>query len=344
VQNSTVTLNVDNGLQFGGGIGSFVLGGLSGFNSLSLTDLVGAPITIQVGNNSFATTYSGILNGSGGLTKVGIGTLQLNGTNLYTGGTTISNGTLQLLDPAALDVTPVISLLTPTATLDPSGRVDNTIAIGVNQTLNGNGTVSGVLTSLGLVSPGLGANTGTLTVYGNATLTGKTAMKLDKANATNDFIVSFGSINYGGTLVITNLSTSLAVGDAFQLFSASGGYNGSFSAIQPASPGSGLSWDTSSLAVDGTLKIATGPVTGPTTNATITSVTLSGTNLLVHGTNNNVPNTTGHYVVLTSTNIAKPLSIWTPVLTNGFTSGTFDYTNPIVPGTLQQYIDVMVIP
>jgi hypothetical protein len=43
-----VTLNVDQGLQFGGGIGSFVLGGLSGFNSLSLTDLVGAPITIQV--------------------------------------------------------------------------------------------------------------------------------------------------------------------------------------------------------------------------------------------------------------------------------------------------------
>jgi len=249
-----------------------------------------------------------------------------------------------LLDPAALDVTPVISLLTPTAMLDPSGRADDTIAMGANQTLNGVGTVNGVLTSLGLVSPGLGANTGVLTVVGNATLSGKTAMKLDKANATNDLLVSFGSITYGGTLVITNLSTALAVGDAFQLFSASGGFNGSFSAIQPASPGSGMSWDTSSLAVDGTLKIATGPITGPTTNATITSVMLSGTNLLVHGTNNNVPNTTGRYVILTSTNIAKPLSSWTPVLTNTFTGGTFDYTNPIVPGTLQQYIDVQVIP
>jgi len=228
--------------------------------------------------------------------------------------------------------------------LDPSGRADDTIAMGANQTLNGVGTVNGVLTSLGLVSPGLGANTGVLTVVGNATLSGKTAMKLDKANATNDLLVSFGSITYGGTLVITNLSTALAVGDAFQLFSASGGFNGSFSAIQPASPGSGMSWDTSSLAVDGTLKIATGPITGPTTNATITSVMLSGTNLLVHGTNNNVPNTTGRYVILTSTNIAKPLSSWTPVLTNTFTGGTFDYTNPIVPGTLQQYIDVQVIP
>lgn len=345
VQNSTVALNVDNGLQFGTGIGTFVLGGLSGVNSLSLTDLLGGPITIQVGKNNSSQTYSGILNGSGGLTKIGVGTLSLNGTNLYTGITTISNGMLTLLEPAALDVTPVISLLTSTAVIDPSGRVDGTLTIGVNQALNGNGSVNGVLTNLGLVSPGLGTNTGTLTVGGSVTLSGKTAMKLDKANATNDFLVSFGSIAYGGTLAITNLSTGLAVGDAFQLFSAGGGFNGAFSAIVPAAPGSGMSWDTNSLAVDGTLKIAVGPVTGPTTNASITSVTLSGTNLLVHGTNNNVPNNAGHFVVLTSTNIVTSLSNWKPVFTNTFNAGgTFDYTNPIVPGTPQQFIDVQVTP
>ena len=346
VQNSTVALNVDNGLQFGGGIGTFVLGGLSGFNSLSLTDLVGAPITIQVGQNNSFTTYSGILNGSGGLMKLGTGTLQMNGTNLYTGSTTISNGVLQLVDPAALDVTPAISLLTSTATLDPSGRGDNTITIGLNQALSGIGIVSGNLTNLGLVSPGLGATTGLLTVNGNTTLSGRTAMKLDKANSTSDQLMSFGSITYGGTLVITNLNTApLAVGDSFQLFNAGGGFIGSFNAIQPASPGSGLSWDTNSIPVDGTLKIAVGPVTGPTTNATITKVSLSSTNLLVHGTNNNVPNTSFRFVVLTSTNLSKPLSNWTPVFTNSFTSGgTFDYTNPIVPGTPQQFIDVQVVP
>src|SRR5262249_31992628 len=82
VQNSTVALNVDNGLQFGPSIGTFVLGGLSGLNSLSLTDLRGAPVTIEVGGNNASTTYSGILNGGGSLMKIGTGTLQLNGTNL----------------------------------------------------------------------------------------------------------------------------------------------------------------------------------------------------------------------------------------------------------------------
>jgi hypothetical protein len=128
------------------------------------------------------------------------------------------------------------------------------------------------------------------------------------------------------------------------LFSASGGLSGGFTSISPASPGSGLSWDTNSLAVDGTLKISVGPVTGPTTNANITSETLSGTNLLIHGTNNNVPKTEFHYVVLTSTNLNAPLSSWTPVATNPFTGATFDYTNPIVPGTPQQFIDVQAVP
>lgn len=36
---------------------------------------------------------------------------------------------------------------------------------------------------------------------------------------------------------------------------------------------------------------------------------------------------------------------WTAVLTNPFNpDGTFDYTNAIVPGTRQQYIDVLAVP
>ncbi len=87
------------------------------------------------------------------------------------------------------------------------------------------------------------------------------------------------------------------------------------------------------------------PVSGPSTNANITHISVSGTNLLVLGTNNNVPNTNFHYVVLLSTNVATPLSNWTAVATNAFNpDGTFDYTNPIVPGTSRQFIDVKVVP
>ena len=83
---------------------------------------------------------------------------------------------------------------------------------------------------------------------------------------------------------------------------------------------------------------------GPTSSATITKVTLVGTNIVIHGTNNNVPNTSFHFVVYTSPNLTNPLNIWTPVYTNGFTSGTFDYTNPVVPGSGQLFFDTKAVP
>jgi hypothetical protein len=83
----------------------------------------------------------------------------------------------------------------------------------------------------------------------------------------------------------------------------------------------------------------------PTTNVTILSETVFGTNLVIHGTNNNVPNTSFHYAVLTSTNLAAPLSNWTPIVTNPFDgSGTFNYTNPIVRSTPRQFIELQAVP
>ena len=52
------------------------------------------PVTFNTAGNTI--TLSGALSGSGGLTKVGAGTLELSGANSYTGDTTVNAGTLQL--------------------------------------------------------------------------------------------------------------------------------------------------------------------------------------------------------------------------------------------------------
>ena len=63
---------------------------------------------------------------------------------------------------------------------------------------------------------------------------------------------------YNGTLTISNGGPALVAGNAFALFSASN-YSGTITSIIPATPGSGLVWDTSKLGVNGTLAVATLP-------------------------------------------------------------------------------------
>lgn len=116
-QNATLSLNNFDvskiNVSFGNGIGTFVVGGLQGIGRLTLQDAGGSAITLQVGNNDGSTTYRGALGGTGGLTKIGIGTLMLTGefltvtntttstvvsapgtaSNTYTGDTTILSGT-----------------------------------------------------------------------------------------------------------------------------------------------------------------------------------------------------------------------------------------------------------
>ena len=47
-------------------------------------------------------------------------------------------------------------------------------------------------------------------------------MKLNKTSGTNDVLSMGGTLTYGGMLNVTNLSGTLAAGDSFKLFNASG--------------------------------------------------------------------------------------------------------------------------
>jgi hypothetical protein len=76
--------------------------------------------------------------------------------------------------------------------------------------------------------------------------------------------------------MISNLAGVLTTNDIFTLFSAKT-YMGAFVGIKPTIPGEGLVWNTNTLSVDGTLRIAV--AAGPATNPTNITVGVVGNTL-----------------------------------------------------------------
>jgi fibronectin-binding autotransporter adhesin len=316
-------------------------------NGTSATTELAGPVELHGGVifnvGGTLLTISGAISGDGSLTKNGTTPMVLTGDNSYTGDTTINTGALRLGGNGSISNTPNF-IINGGATLTVTGRVDATFTLFTNQTVSGNGVINGQVTTLAgsTVSPGLSA-IGGLTVSNALILGGTTTMELNQDASTNDVVNVNSSITYGGVLNLVNIGSPLTNGASFKLFKALS-YGGAFASITPATPGTGLAWNTNTLSA-GIITVGPGVVSGPTTNANITSAKVSGSNIIIHGVNNNVPNTSFHYAVLTSTNLTLPLSNWTPVVTNSFNpDGTFDYTNAIVPATPRLFFDVKAVP
>ncbi len=292
--------------------------------------VTGTNCTINAGGSSL--TLSGAVGGSGTLIKTGTSNLVLTAANTYSGSTLVTAGTLSLSNSGAISSSPLI-VISSGATLDASSRTDGTLTLAANQTLYGNGTNKGtlVVNASAAVSPGAGTNTvGTLNVTGGVTLLGRIQVEIDKVNHTNDLLRSTtGAINYGGTLVVTNISaTPFAAGDSFKLFSAAS-YNGTF-VIQPANPGAGLIWDTSQLTSSGTLKVAS------STPPQVGSIIVNGTSLSITGSNGQANSS---YHILMSTNIAVPRSNWTPIASGNFdSSGNVSFSGSVATNSQAFYL------
>jgi fibronectin-binding autotransporter adhesin len=95
VQNSTVDTRSGpaGSLSFGTQTAA-TFGGLTGSNDLVLQNASSAAVALTVGGNGESTSFGGILSGAGSLTKAGLGSLTLSGSNSYAGDTAINSGTL----------------------------------------------------------------------------------------------------------------------------------------------------------------------------------------------------------------------------------------------------------
>jgi autotransporter-associated beta strand protein len=179
-------------------------------------------LTIIQNTNS---TFSGVIasdNGTLSVTKSGTGTLALSGANTYSGTTTVNAGALQV-----------------------DGSLGaGAVTVKTGAALTGAGLLIGPVTvqSGALLAPGDGG-IGTLTVSNTLTLAGSAVLELSKAGTAlaSDQVVGLSAVNYGGSLLVTNISDpralALAAGDSFLLFSAAS-YAGAFtSLVLPALPG-----------------------------------------------------------------------------------------------------------
>lgn len=164
-----------NATWFSGGIQASVLGGGAFVDSSNFSVTIAVPLLAG--------------SASGGLTKLGTGTLTLSGTNTYTGPTTNNAGTLVLNSSSTYAGSMVVNAgsvqMTTASTLQGGAVIGNNGVLTINQagsttstmgnlTLNGAGTVPGATLAL---SPSVAnnpaaalVNCGTLTLNGTNTI------------------------------------------------------------------------------------------------------------------------------------------------------------------------------
>jgi autotransporter-associated beta strand protein len=276
-------------LTFNSGAGAFTLGSTGGFtltiglngitNNSTNTETINNAITLGAaqtwsaasGNLTFGgnvanagflltiggssnTSASGVISGTGGLTKSGTGTLTLSGANTYGGATTLSAGTLNINNSGTSSTNSAIG--TGALTIS-GGTIDNTTAGSITLATNNAVTLGGSFTFGGTQNLNMG--TGAITNAGNRTIT------LNGSNST---------LTFGGTMTNTsNAIQTTTVNGAGNTLSL-GGYALSSNATSRVD------------VISGTGNVT---ITGAVTNggtATASGLTYSGTGVLtLTGTN-----------------------------------------------------------
>ena len=198
---------------------------LSSHNTFPTTDMpVGSlegsgnvflgPINLIIGSNNLNSTFSGIIQdggsfgGTGGsLTKIGNGKLMLSGANTYTGGTTISAGTLFVTNRRGSG-TGSGSIQVNAGMLGGTGRTTGSVLIGT-------GSGPGAFLTPGIAA----ARPATLTIRNNLTFKadGTFHFGYKSSNATADTIVARGvTIGSGAQLFFGPIDAgALTLGTVF---------------------------------------------------------------------------------------------------------------------------------
>ena len=221
--------------------GNFTVGGTDAMTFSGSVNLGGTTRSLNIANTA-TTTVSGVVSGSGGLTKDGAGTLQFSGTsaNTYSGLTTVDSGTLLLAQPtgvnaiagsltigdgvggASADVVRLAAseqISSSAVTISASGLLDlngfsetigslsgsagGQVNLGVGTMTAGDSTSTTYAGSISGTGNLVKAGSGTLTLSGASTFSGSTTINSGVVNVQN------GTTLGGAGAVTVNNGTAL---------------------------------------------------------------------------------------------------------------------------------------
>jgi fibronectin-binding autotransporter adhesin len=333
--NAGVTLNLNTAAALGtlaqvsvNGNSVLNLGAAQTIGSLSGSGNITGAFVLTVGNANNAsvlnTTYSGVLGFGGvatGLTKAGLGTLTLSGTNAYTGATAVNLGILRLNNASALGATSGV-------TIGAGGTLDlNGFSTDRAFTISGTGISSGgaIINSSGTT----GTITGTVALAAVASMGGAGNITINNATGItgNVQLTKVGA----GTLRIINTTTTSTRSGANQL--NAGTLRLESAALTAVSPlGTTGVWTlnggTLSLGFDTANALMTGAVTLNGNTTVITDVATLNNAAVTQTMGSLTINNNSTLTIKTGTNVlaggTQGMTFGVVVLNSG---GTFDVQN-----------------
>ncbi|WFP61210.1 autotransporter-associated beta strand repeat-containing protein [Mesorhizobium sp. WSM4904] len=170
--------------------------------------------TLTVGADGTSTTFSGLISGTGGLTKTGAGALNLTGDNSgFSGPTSIEGGTLRV-----------------------NGNIGGNVGVETGGTLGGSGTIGGNVSVAGVIAPG--NSIGTLTVDGDYVQLGGSTYVAEIDPAGNSDLIDVGGVATieGGTVFALKAPGGYAVGTRYTILTADDGVTGTFGSLTQNAP------------------------------------------------------------------------------------------------------------
>ncbi|MEY4386508.1 MAG: hypothetical protein RLY20_1791, partial [Verrucomicrobiota bacterium] len=317
------TLVINGTLQPRDAGNSIRLGAFTGSGTLTgpQSNFKTGPTIYNIGENNSSASFSGVISSftqvPGSLVvvnKYGTGTLTLSGASTYTGGTTVSAGTLR------------VNNTTGSAT----GTAEVDILPGA--TITGAGIIAGATTVYDNATLAPGNTVGTLTFNGDLSLSDLTKLEFELGTSSDRVDVN-GALSLAGKIYVTGVA-GFGPG-TYTLFNyiPANGYE--IGALTLASTPAGYNY-TLSTNTPGQVNLIVSSTAPPTLGAPV----YTGGNLILSGTGG-TPG--GNYSVLTATNMATPIASWTPIATNQFDgSGNFAFTNAVSLGTPQLFYRIRV--